>query len=89
MMTISRAEIADKLIELAAEQAGVNADELSLETHLIDDLNFDSLDTIEYVMKIEEQYDVDIPDKRAEEARTIGQAADMLLTLLAEPAVSG
>jgi acyl carrier protein len=89
MMTISRAEIAEKLIELAAEQAGVNAYEITLETHLLDDLNFDSLDTIEFVMKIEEEYDVNIPDKRAEEARTIGQAAEMLLGLLAEPALRG
>ena len=88
MMNINRSEIAEKLIELAAEQAGVDAQELTLETHLINDLNFDSLDTVEYVMQIEEAYEVNIPDEYATEVRTIGQAVDMLWALMTPPAAA-
>lgn len=52
------------------------------DSHLFNDLNFDSLDTVEYVMKIEEKSDASIPDGQATEVKTVQQAVDSLLPLL-------
>lgn len=76
--TLTREHIIAKLCQLAAEQAAVNADEVTLDTHLQNDLNFDSLDMVEFTMKLEEAFDISVPDESAEHVRTIGDAVTML-----------
>ena len=57
-----------------AEQLGVDPDKVTGETSFVNDLGADSLDTVELVMELEEEFDIDIPDAEAEKIRTIGDA---------------
>ncbi len=64
--------------EIIVEQLGVSRDELSAEASFIDDLGADSLDIVELVMAMEEEFDVEIPDDDAEKIQTIGDAITYL-----------
>ena len=57
-----------------AEQLGADPDKITSETSFVSDLGADSLDTVELVMELEEEFDIDIPDADAENIRTIGDA---------------
>jgi acyl carrier protein len=57
-----------------AEQLGVDKDKISAETSFVNDLGADSLDTVELVMELEEEFDINIPDDAAEKIQTVGQA---------------
>ena len=78
----NRDTVIETLCRLAAERAEAEGTLVTLETHLFNDLNFDSLDASEYIMNIEDEFDVSIPDEQAEKVKTIGQAVDMLMPLL-------
>ena len=80
--TVDRAEMIARLCRLAAEQAAVDASEVTLDTHLYNDLNYDSLDAVEYAMTIEEEFDVDITDAQAEEVKTVRDALRVLESLV-------
>jgi len=67
-------EIEEKVIRVVSEQLSVDSSELSRETSFINDLNADSLDTVELVMELEDQFGVSIPDEDAEKIQTIGDA---------------
>ena len=67
-------EIEAKIKAIVAEQLGVDEAEISPETSFVNDLNADSLDTVELVMEFEDEFDVSIPDKEAEKIQTVGQA---------------
>jgi len=64
----------DRVLGLIVEQLGVTKDELAPEASFIDDLGADSLDIVELVMAIEEEFDIEIPDDDAEKIQTIGDA---------------
>ncbi len=87
--TIDREHVARTLCRLAAEQVGVDASGVTLDTDLFADLNYDSLNAVEYTMQIEEAFDVSVPDERADGVKTPGQAMDMLLPLLHQAAAKG
>jgi acyl carrier protein len=70
------AEIESKVKKIVAEQLGVAEAELTRQTSFINDLNADSLDTVELVMEFEEHFDLSIPDEEAEKIQTIGDAID-------------
>ncbi|RMF80938.1 MAG: acyl carrier protein [Planctomycetota bacterium] len=70
------AEIESKVKKIVAEQMGVSEDEITRETSFVNDLNADSLDTVELVMEFEEQFELSIPDEEAEKIQTVGQAID-------------
>ena len=72
------AKIESKVKTIVAEQLGVDEAELSLETSFTNDLNADSLDTVELVMELEDQFDVSIPDEEAEKIQTVGQAVSYI-----------
>ena len=65
-------DIQEKIIGIVAESAGENPKKLTVETCFREDLGFDSLDAIEAVMMIEEEFGIEIPDDAAEKFQTIG-----------------
>ncbi|MCD4818207.1 MAG: acyl carrier protein [Candidatus Cloacimonetes bacterium] len=71
-------DINAKVKEIIVEELGVEESEVTLEANFIDDLGADSLDTVELIMKFEEEFDIDIPDEDAEKLTTVGKAVDYL-----------
>jgi len=67
-----------KVIEIVSEQMGVDKSEITRETHFINDLNADPLDTVELVMEFEDEFELSIPDEEAEKIQTVGQAIDYI-----------
>ena len=72
-------EIEQKVIDIVAEQMGVDKSEITRDTHFINDLNADSLDTVELVMEFEDEFETSIPDEEAEKIQTVGQAIDYVV----------
>ena len=70
--------IEEKVIDIVSEQMGVDKSEITRETSFVNDLNADSLDTVELVMEFEDQFDLSIPDDEAEKIQTVGQAIDYI-----------
>ncbi|GAB4437104.1 MAG: acyl carrier protein [Turneriella sp.] len=68
----STEEIMGKVKKIIAEQLGVDEGEITNESHFIDDLGADSLDTVELVMALEEEFGIEIPDEDAEKIQTVG-----------------
>ena len=68
--------IEEKVKKIVAEQLGSGEDEISNESSFIDDLGADSLDTVELVMALEEEFDIEIPDDDAEKIATVQAAID-------------
>lgn len=68
--------IEEKVIDIICEQMGVDKTEITRDTSFINDLNADSLDTVELVMEFEDEFDVSIPDEEAEKIQTVGAAID-------------
>ncbi len=71
-------EIESKVIEIVAEQMSVDKSEITRETSFVNDLNADSLDTVELVMEFEDEFEISIPDEEAEKIQTVGQAIDYI-----------
>lgn len=74
------ANIADRVKQIIVEQLGVDAAEVTPQAHFVNDLGADSLDTVELVMALEEEFDTEIPDEQAEKIQTVGQAIDYITT---------
>jgi acyl carrier protein len=68
----------ERVIEIVSEQMGVSKDQITRDTSFINDLNADSLDTVELVMEFEEEFEIAIPDDAAEKIQTVGQAIDYI-----------
>ena len=68
--------IEERVSKIVAEQLGVKEEEVTLEASFVDDLGADSLDTVELVMALEEEFDTEIPDEDAENITTVQQAID-------------
>ena len=75
---MTESEIEAKVIDIVAEQMGVDKSEISRETSFTNDLNADSLDTVELVMEFEDEFETSIPDDEAEKIQTVGQAIDYI-----------
>ena len=67
-------EIEKAVIEIVGEQMGVDPSTLSRSTSFVNDLNADSLDTVELVMEFEDRFETSIPDDKAEKIKTVGEA---------------
>ena len=70
--------VADKVRSIIAEQLGVKLEEVKPEASFIDDLGADSLDTVELVMALEEEFSIEIPDEDAERIVTVQDAIDYI-----------
>jgi acyl carrier protein len=66
--------IIDKIKSIIVEQLGVEEDDVKMEASFVDDLGADSLDIVELVMALEEEFELEIPDEDAEKIRTVGDA---------------
>jgi len=73
--------IEKKVIDIISEQMGADKNEIKRETSFINDLNADSLDTVELVMEFEDEFDMSIPDEEAEKIQTVGAAVDYIVNV--------
>ncbi len=73
--------IEKRVVEIISEQMGADKAEITRETSFINDLNADSLDTVELVMEFEDEFDLSIPDEEAEKIQTVGAAIDYIATV--------
>jgi acyl carrier protein len=80
--TVTEAEIEAKVIDIVAEQMGVDKSTITRDTNFTNDLQADSLDTVELVMEFEDEFETSIPDDQAEKIQTIGQAIDYIKTAI-------
>ena len=71
-------EIEAKVIDIVAEQMNADREKISRDTSFVEDLNADSLDTVELVMEFEDEFETSIPDDQAENIKTVGQAIDFI-----------
>mgnify|MGYP006268401945 CR=1 FL=1 len=67
-----------RVIEIIVEQLGVSEEEVTLEASFVDDLGADSLDLVELIMALEEEFNLEIPDEDAEKIATVGQAIEYI-----------
>lgn len=74
------ADNTERVIKIVAEQLGVEEEKVKPETSFVSDLGADSLDTVELVMELEEEFNVNIPDDAAEKIQTVGQAIEFINT---------
>jgi len=72
--------VEEKVKEIIAEQLGVKKEEIKPESSFVDDLGADSLDTVEVVMALEEEFGIEIPDEDAEKITTVGEAVKYIDT---------
>jgi acyl carrier protein len=71
-------EIKEKVIKIVSEQMGVDKGVINMETSFVNDLNADSLDTVELVMEFEDEFELSIPDEEAEKIQTVGHAVEFI-----------
>ncbi len=72
------ASVEESVKAIIVDQLGANEADVTLDAHFVDDLGADSLDTVELVMKFEEDFDVEIPDEDAEKIQTVRDAIDYI-----------
>ncbi|ARV59463.1 acyl carrier protein [Nostocales cyanobacterium HT-58-2] len=75
---MSQAEIFEKVKKIVADQLSVDAETITPQSNFANDLGADSLDTVELVMALEEEFDVEIPDEAAEKITTVQEAVDYI-----------
>lgn len=71
----------EKVKKIIVEQLGVDESEVTLEASFIDDLGADSLDLVELIMALEDEFEVEIPDNAAEKITTVGDVVEYIKTL--------
>lgn len=72
------ASVEERIKQIVAEQLGVEEDQVTTEASFMDDLGADSLDTVELVMALEEEFDIEISDEDAEKIQTVQNAIDYI-----------
>ena len=78
LIKMSSEEVFEKVKGIIVEQLGVTEDAVTMEASFIDDLGADSLDIVELVMALEEEFDIEIPDADAEKVVTVGDVVDYI-----------
>lgn len=80
----TREEIQEKVIKIVSEQLSEDISAIKPESSLVNDLNADSLDQVELVMELEDEFDLTIPDEEAQKISTVGEAIDYVYNHLQE-----
>ncbi len=70
----------DKIAELITEKLGVEASKVKMEAKFVEDLGADSLDTVELIMQLEDEFNLEIPDEEAEKLTTVGSVVNYIET---------
>ncbi len=78
-MALSREEVFDRVRSALVEQLGADENDVNMEASFQDDLDADSLDLVELIMELEDQFGIKIPDEDAQKLTTVGQAVDYVL----------
>ena len=78
VVVMTEEEIKEKVVKIVSEQMGVDKSEVTMETSFVNDLNADSLDTVELVMEFEDEFELSIPDEDAEKIQTVGKAVEFI-----------
>lgn len=73
-MPLSEQEIERRVVNILSNQMGIEETEISRDSKFIDDLNMDSLDSVEVIMELEDEFELTIPDEEAEKIVTVDQA---------------
>jgi acyl carrier protein len=68
------ASVSERVVDIVADQLGVDKEKITPDSHFVNDLGADSLDQVELVMEFEEEFDINIPDDAAEQISTVGEA---------------
>ena len=84
VVVMTEEEIKEKVVKIVSEQMGVDKSEITMETSFVNDLNADSLDTVELVMEFEDEFELSIPDEDAEKIQTVGAAVSFIAKALGE-----
>lgn len=71
-------DVAEKVKKIIAEQLNIDESQVKPEASFVDDLGADSLDTVELIMALEEEFDIEIPDDVAEKIKTVGDAIEQI-----------
>lgn len=79
---MEREELLKKLKAIVSDKLSISEDQITEEASFIDDLGADSLDTVELVMALEDEFELDIPDEEAEKLTTVGKTLDYVLKTL-------
>lgn len=85
-MTTKTSEIEARVKKIVVEQLGVKEDEVTTDASFVDDLGADSLDTVELVMALEEEFETEIPDEDAEKIVTIKDAVSYVMSRMEKEA---
>lgn len=72
-------EVSRRVFELAAEHGGVEVSTIKPDTHFVNDLNFDSLEAVEFTMDIEDEFEIAVPDDDATKFQTVGQVVEYVI----------
>ena len=86
---MDRQEVLAGLADVAVELLGVNADQVNEDARFDEDLDVDSLGLVEFVMAVEDRFDIKVPEEKLEGIQTVGQAADLVMEMAGTPAESG
>jgi len=72
------AEVFDRIVKVVSEELAISEEEITEDASFIDDLGADSLDVVELIMALEEEFDIEIPDEDAEEIATVSDAVEYI-----------
>lgn len=81
---MERDELLKKIRSIVADKLSISEDQINEEASFVDDLGADSLDTVELVMALEDEFGMNIPDEEAEKLTTVGKAIDYILSHLSK-----
>src|SRR5215467_844438 len=83
-LIVDKEKIQERVIQIVCDNLGVNKEQVSRSTSFTEDVGADSLDIVELVMELEEEFEITIPDDQAEKIKTVGEAIEYIERELAK-----